>query len=175
MMTAAAPPALHLRRAQRADAAAIAAIYNHYVRHTLATLQTEEASEADFAGMIERLPFMVAVTAATDGGSDDKMLGYCYADVMKSRCGYRYSYELSIYVDAEKTRGGVGKALMAEFLALLKDTTPAHRVVAVIGLPNPASVSLHEAFGFAHCGTLPAVGWKFDKWQDVGYWLLKLK
>ena len=45
-------------------------------------------------------------------------------------------------------------------------------VLAGIGQPNPASVRLHEAFGFRRVGTLPRIGWKLGKWHDVGYWAL---
>ena len=41
-------------------------------------------------------------------------------------------------------------------------------MVAVIGgsetLP---SIGLHRALGFAHCGVLPAIGFKFGRWVDV--------
>jgi phosphinothricin acetyltransferase len=42
--------------------------------------------------------------------------------------------------------------------------------VAVIALPNRASEHLHEAFGFRRVGMLRGVGWKFDRWHDVGFW-----
>lgn len=162
------PAAVHIRPAVPADAAAVAALYNHYVLHSRATLQSVPAQAADFAQAIRKALFLVATDAA------NTVLGYCSADVMKSRCGYAHTYELSIYVAAHATGGGIGKALMAAFVHAAQDT-PAYKLVAVIGLPNPASIALHEQFGFVHCGTLPAAGWKFNQWHDVGYWLLQLK
>ena len=51
-------------------------------------------------------------------------------------------------------------------------TAGAHALMAVITLPNPASVALHEALGFQKVGQLAEVGFKFKRWVDVGYWQL---
>jgi phosphinothricin acetyltransferase len=45
-----------------------------------------------------------------------------------------------------------------------------HAVVAAIALPNEPSVALHEKFGFAKAARLREVGFKFQRWIDVGYW-----
>jgi phosphinothricin acetyltransferase len=42
--------------------------------------------------------------------------------------------------------------------------------VGVIALPNDASVALHEKFGLSKVAHLKEVGFKFDRWIDVGYW-----
>jgi phosphinothricin acetyltransferase len=41
-------------------------------------------------------------------------------------------------------------------------------VLGCIALPNEGSVALHEKFGFEKIGS-ERVGWKFDRWVDVGY------
>ena len=48
----------------------------------------------------------------------------------------------------------------------------AQLAVAVIALPNDASVALHESLGFRHVGTLHSVARKFDEWHDEGFWEL---
>jgi phosphinothricin acetyltransferase len=45
-----------------------------------------------------------------------------------------------------------------------------HAVIAVIALPNPASITLHERFGLVQAGLFHEVGRKFGRWVDVGYW-----
>ena len=55
------------------------------------------------------------------------------------------------------------------------EKTPTRAVVAVISLPNPASVALHEKCGFVASGVLHGVGWKFGTACDVGFWLAHLK
>ena len=45
-----------------------------------------------------------------------------------------------------------------------------HALMAVISLPNAASVALHESLGFVKVGHLREVGRKFDRWLDIGHW-----
>ena len=45
-----------------------------------------------------------------------------------------------------------------------------HVAMAVITLPNPASVALHERLGFTKVAHFVEVGFKFNRWLDVGYW-----
>ena len=47
-----------------------------------------------------------------------------------------------------------------------------HSVIGGIALPNPASVGLHESVGFEKVAHFREVGWKMNKWIDVGYWEL---
>ena len=49
-----------------------------------------------------------------------------------------------------------------------------HVALALVALPNPASVALHEACGFEHLGTMREVGRKFDRWLDTAWyqWML---
>jgi phosphinothricin acetyltransferase len=49
-----------------------------------------------------------------------------------------------------------------------------HVAIGGIALPNPASVALHERFGFRKVAHFEEVGLKFERWIDVGYWQLKL-
>ncbi len=46
---------------------------------------------------------------------------------------------------------------------------------ALIALPNPASVGLHERLGFRQVGHLSAAGYKGGQWIDVGWWQLALQ
>ena len=47
-------------------------------------------------------------------------------------------------------------------------------LIGGITLPNEASVRLHESFGMEKCVVFRRVGWKFDRWHDVGYWQVVL-
>ena len=46
---------------------------------------------------------------------------------------------------------------------------------AVITLPNPASVTLHEKLGFLPVGVFGKAGFKLGRWHDVGWWRLPLR
>ena len=70
-------------------------------------------------------------------------------------------------------RTGVGRRLYRSLFDILR-RQGFHNAFAGIGLPNEASVGLHEAFGFAPIGVYRNVGYKFDRWWDVGWWGLEL-
>lgn len=49
-----------------------------------------------------------------------------------------------------------------------------HSMIGGIALPNPSSERLHEKLGFKKIAHFKEVGWKFERWIDVGYWQLLL-
>ena len=50
-----------------------------------------------------------------------------------------------------------------------------HAAIGGIALPNAASISLHERLGFKKVAHFEQVGFKQDRWVDVGYWQLLLE
>lgn len=158
---------LRTRLARPADAAAIAAIYAPYVTDSVISF---EAMPPDPATIGERMaaggelyPWLVA--SDVDGG----LAGYAYASNFRGRHAYRFTVETTVYVDRDRHRGGIGRALYAALLDLLT-AQGFTRAMAGITLPNAGSVGLHEHLGFAHVGRFARVGWKFGTWHDVGMW-----
>ena len=49
-----------------------------------------------------------------------------------------------------------------------------HAVIGGIALPNDASIALHERLGFEKVAQFKQVGFKQERWIDVGYWQLLL-
>ena len=79
--------------------------------------------------------------------SDDGLVvGYAYAGEHRARAGYRWSVDISVYVDPAWHGRGIGRALYGELLPILRRQGFVN-VYAGIGLPNPASVGLHESLG----------------------------
>ena len=159
-----------LRLASTQDAAQIAEIYAYYVRKTPASFElippTPEEMAGRIAAVLEKAPWLVCE-------QDGEVLGYAYASPHHSRAAYRWSVDVSAYVRNDKQRRGIGHAL---YTALL-DMLPLQGYInafAGITLPNPTSVGLHEAAGFTLVGVYRGVGYKFDRWFDVGWWQLKL-
>jgi len=159
-----------IRPATLADAAAVATIYNHYVRHTPVTFEEEPVSAAE---MSDRITEVLASCNWLVAVEDNTVVGYAYAGKWKSRCGYRYAVESTIYLDPSATGHGVGTKL---YRSLIEDLRPRglHAVIGGIALPNAASVALHEKLGFKKVAHFQQVGWKFGQWIDVGYWELLL-
>ena len=79
------------------------------------------------------------------------------------------SVDVTVYVAVQERRSGVGRALYARLLPILRQRQ-FHVAFAGIALPNPASVGLHEAMGFTPVGIYREVGFKFGRWLDVGWW-----
>ena len=160
-----------LRAATVADAAAIAEIYNHYVLHTIITFEEEAVTEGEMAARITevlglKLPWFVWEEAG-------RVIGYAYAGKWKSRCAYRYSVESSIYLSKDVTGRGLGTKLYVALIDALR-AKGIHSIIGGVALPNPASVGVSEKLGFQKIGQFKEVGWKFEKWIDVGYWELIL-
>ena len=163
--------AIDVRDADAADAAAIAAIYQPYVLETSISFE-EQAVEASVmaeriaATQVAGLPWIVAC-------HDGKLIGYAYASKWRARPAYRHAVETSVYVAREDHGRGAGRALYTALLTRLR-ADGLHLAIAGIALPNPASIVLHERFGFEKAAHFKQVGFKFGQWRDVGYWQLLL-
>ncbi len=125
---------------------------------------------AEMAARIERLTSTHAWLVAEDGG---EILGYAYACPHRERAAYRWAAEVTVYVDPRHQRRGAGRGLYAALLERLAER--GYRVaLAVIALPNDASVGFHEACGFTLVGVYRRIGFKLGNWWDVGWWQLEL-
>jgi L-amino acid N-acyltransferase YncA len=153
------------------DAGAIAAIYAPYVDGTAITFELPPAPDATefrrrIAAITPQFPYLVAEV-------DGRLAGYAYADLYRTRPAYRWVVETTVYVAMDAQRRGIGRALYEPLLNQL--TQQGHvAAVGVIALPNEGSVALHEALGFVHAGTQREIGYKLDKWHDVGFWQREL-
>ena len=160
-------PAPVIRAAEVDDASRLAEIYNPYVLETSISFEEAPVSPYEMAGRFRKvrqagLPWLVAE-------QEDIIAGYAYATRWRERHAYRFAVECTVYTAAECQGQGVGRALYGVLLPALK-AAGYHAVVAVIALPNPASVALHERFGMRKVAHFPQVGFKFGQWHDVGNW-----
>ena len=156
-----------IRSATADDAASIADIYNHYTRNTIITFEEVPLSADDMRLRVQEvqgagLPWLVA-----ENGAD--LAGFAYAGEWKGRCAYRHSVEITVYLDHRAVGAGWGSRLYGELFRLLRAGTT-HVAIAGIALPNPQSIALHEKFGMRKVAHFAEVGYKFDRWIDVGYW-----
>lgn len=161
--------AMAIRRVQAEDIAALTAIYNHYVRETAITLDTVERDEAGarawFDGFADSGRYQCLV-AERDG----QAVGWASSHRYNPRAGYDTTIMASIYLAPQACGQGLGRRLYgALFEALAGEDI--HRIFGGITLPNPASVALHRAMGFAEAGLYPQVGRKFGRFWDVGTFL----
>jgi phosphinothricin acetyltransferase len=160
-----------LRHADPArDGAACAAIYAPFVRGSTVSFEDEPPDGEEMARRIELTsethPWLV-------GELDGRVGGFAYASAHRPRAAYRWAVEVAVYVDADHHRRGLGRELYGALLELLR-RQGLYVALAVIALPNPASVGLHEALGFTRIGIYPSIGYKAETWLDVGWWQLRL-
>lgn len=146
-------------------------IYNHYIDKTCVTFETDAIDADEMVGRIADtlripLPWLVAE-------DQDRILGYAYASRWKGRCAYRFAVESTIYLDSEETGKGAGRKLYAALIEAIRSHSM-RSVIGGISLPNDASIRLHERLGFRKVGHFERVGYKQDRWVDVGYWQLQL-
>jgi L-amino acid N-acyltransferase YncA len=157
-----------IRRATPADAPAIAAIYNWYVENTVITFEVDPVSDAEMA---QRIASTLVKYEWLVHARGSEILGYAYAARFRERAAYRFITESTIYLRNGLQGQGLGKPLYRETIArtfALGYTS----LVGGIALPNEASVRLHESLGFEKVGHLHRVGWKHERWIDVGSWQL---
>lgn len=162
---------INIRSAMASDAEALARIYNHYIRTSVITFEESEVNVGDLLDRMERvhqlsLPWLVAESAGV-------VVGYAYASKWKDRSAYRFSVESTVYLDPARTGQAIGSRLYRELIKIL-GAKSMHTVIGGIAMPNDASVALHERLGFTKVAHFKDVGFKFERWIDVGYWQLNL-
>jgi phosphinothricin acetyltransferase len=154
-----------IRPSREDDIAAITAIYEHHVLNGVGSFEemppsAEEIGRRRGEIVARGLPYLVAER----GG---RIVGYCYAGPVRSRSGYRFTLEDSIYVDPAEVGRGIGRALLTPVLAACEALGYRQMVAVIGGRETVASIRLHEALGFAHKGVFEAVGFKFGRWVDI--------
>ncbi len=153
------------RDASERDAEACAEIYAPYVTDTAITFESEPPTSAEMAERIAAAQRDHAWLVLEDLG---RVVGYAYGRPYKERHAYRWTCEVSVYLERGRTRTGGGRTLYDALLGRLA-ARGFRTAVAGMTLPNDASVGLHRAMGFRSVGTFRAIGWKGGTWHDVAW------
>jgi len=161
-----------VRAARRDDMAAVVAIYNDAVAHTTATFDYDLRSLAQQQSLFDDKQhdgygFIVAEAEAAG------VLGFATYGLFRSRPGWRFACEHSVYVGAAARRRGLGRRLIAPLVEHARGRG-FHTMVGVVDAGNAASMALHHACGFETFGLLKEAGFKFDRWLDVAFVGLRL-
>jgi L-amino acid N-acyltransferase YncA len=151
-----------VRDATPTDAEACAAIYAPYVTDTAITFETEVPTAREMAERIAASHAWLVLEA------EGRVVGFAYGGPFRSRAAYRWSCEVSVYVEVGRRRSGAGRALYQALLTRLADRG-FHTAVAGMTLPNDDSVALHQALGFEPVGTFRQIGYKHGEWHDVAW------
>ncbi len=159
-----------IRLAREADAEQILEIYAPIVRETAISFELEPPSPDEIRARIlvtlEQAPWLVCE-------HEGRIAGYAYAKRFWPRAAYQWAVEVTVYVHPLHHRRGVGRALYAAIFDVLK-LQGYQKALAIIVLPNPASIALHKQLGFTSIGVFHSVGHKFGRWHDASWWELAL-
>ena len=159
------PSSRQVRAATSADAERCAAIYAPYVTDTAISFELCPPSPTDIAERIAAASRGHAWVVLEDRG---RVVGYAYGGSFNARAAYRWSCEVSVYVELGRRRTGAGRALYEDLLGRLAQRG-FRMAVAGMTLPNDASVGLHRAMGFEPVGTYRRIGYKLGSWHDVAW------
>ena len=156
-----------VRDATGTDLPAMAAIYDEQVRTSVATFDTEPRGAAYLGDKLAHAGGSDLVLVAVRG---EEAVGYAFSGPFRPRPAYDGTKEVSVYLAAQARGLGVGSLLYGALLSRLDDLPDVHTQVAVIALPNDASIALHRRHGFTEVGVLREVGRKFDRWVDTAWY-----
>ncbi|TMF93305.1 MAG: N-acetyltransferase family protein [Chloroflexi bacterium] len=158
---------LQVRPATGDDLEAVNDIYNHYVAESHITFDVEPVS------MEQRREWFThyapagrhRLFVAEDGG---RVVGFASSSRFRPKPGYLTSVETSVYLEPDATGRGAGSRLYESLFKSLEGED-VHRAYAGIALPNPASIALHEKFGFKRVAHFTEQGRKFGRYWDVAW------
>ncbi|MET8876600.1 N-acetyltransferase family protein [Nocardia sp. NPDC004604] len=158
-------PAMVIRDAHEGDLPEVLDIHNANIATSTAIWDHEQVDLDDrLAWFRDRtaagLPILVAEI-------EGEVAGYASYGPWRTRSGYRFTVENSVYIADRFQRRGIASALLTELIARARRTGTVHAMVAAIESSNTGSIALHERFDFRTVGELPEVGRKFGRWMDL--------
>jgi phosphinothricin acetyltransferase len=159
---------VEVRQAGVEDLSALNDIYNQYVAETHYTFDVEPMTSDGrrewftHYGTSGRYRVLVAV-------SEGVVVGYASSSRFRPKPAYETSIETSVYLAPESVGRGAGSRLYEGLFKALEGED-VHRAYAGIALPNPASIGLHERFGFKRVAHFTEQGRKFGRYWDVAWY-----
>ena len=158
------------------DAKRLSEIYSYYVEKTAVSFEYDAPSVNEFEHRIRKIkehyPYLVCEC-------DGLVVGYVYASAYSPREAYNWTVTVSIYVDREFRRGGIGAMLYKELEKRLKQQGIVNLLAGVAYcekedeyLSHDSSL-FHKRMGYVQVAHMKKVGKKFDTWYDL-LWLQKV-
>ncbi len=152
-----------VRVATEQDLGSICEIYNWAIIDNHVSFDTEPYTvENRLQWWRDREAELTCLVAEIDG----EVVGVAYSSWYRPKAAYRSSMETTIALSAGARGQGVGTVLLGELLDRLA-TQGVHRAVAVVALPNEASIALHHKLGYQTIGVLTEVGYKLGRYWDT--------
>ena len=165
-----------VRNAVLEDAERILEIYDYYVKNTAITFEYETPFLEDFQERMKKTmkyyPYLVIE-------QDGRIEGYAYAGAFISRAAADWACEVTIYLDKDARKCGMGRILYEALEAALRKMGILN-LYAYISYPveydeylTTNSADFHEHLGFAQVGKAHKCCYKFGRWYHM-IWAEKL-
>jgi phosphinothricin acetyltransferase len=153
-----------IRDALEVDLPAIVEIYNAAIRGRISTAQLDPVS------VEERLPWFREHSPESHplwvAQIDGEIAGWLSFHPFITRCAYRGTAEISVYVNEKFRRRGLGRALVEKAI----EQAPRLELTALVGCifgHNEPSLRLFERLGFLRWGFLPRIARVDDVERDL--------
>ena len=153
--------AITIRPAGAHDVPAIQRIYNREILERVATLDEWPWTDARRRAWLETYRDEMVIVAQ----GEDTVVGFAHFTPMQ-KFGFRFTREVTVYVDPRHHRGGVGRQLIEALIAGAHERD-LHVLIARITSGNAASIALFESLGFERTGLRREFGYKFGRWVDI--------
>lgn len=164
-----------VRNAVMEDAERILEIYDYYVKNTAITFEYNTPSLNEFKERMEktmlRYPYLVIL-------KDGHIEGYAYAGAFVGRAAYDWSCEMTVYLDHNSQKCGMGRIIYQALEKALYDMGILNLYACIGYLENEDeyltanSADFHAHLGFVKVGEFHKCGYKFGRWYDM-IWMEK--
>lgn len=158
------------------DANSLLKIYEYYVLNTAITFEVIPPSLDEFKNRIEKIsknyPYICIL-------EDGKIVGYAYSHEFYGREAYKFSNEVTIYIDKDYHGKGYGKLLYNELEKRLKEKGILNLYACIASTKiedmylNNNSESFHNHLGYKRIGLFTKCGYKFNRFYDM-IWMEKM-
>ena len=153
--------AITIRPAGAHDVPAIQRIYNREILEGVATLDEWPWTDARRRAWLETYRDEMVIVAQ----GEETVIGFAHFSPMQ-KFGFRFTREVTVYVDPRRHRGGVGRQLVEALIAGARERD-LHVLIARITSGNAASIALFESLGFERSALRREFGHKFGRWVDI--------
>lgn len=159
-----------IRAIEEKDIPACLAIYNYYVLHTDVTFDTEACSLSGFRKKVETVirsyPWIV-------GEEDGKIIGYACLSAYNPKAAYRFSADVTVYLEKDERGKGYGKQLMKR-LEEIASEDHYQTLVSLVTESNLPSIRLHESLGYRRFARFENAGYKNGTWLSTVFFEKRL-
>lgn len=167
---------VEIRNANLDDVESLLNIYKYYVLNTAITFEVKVPTIDEFKERIKNISNKYPYICLLEDGI---IKGYAYTHEFYGREAYKFSNEVTIYLDKDSKGKGYGKLLYNELEKRLKENGILN-LYACIASPviidkylNNNSEEFHNHLGYKRIGLFTKCGYKFNTWYNM-IWMEKI-